>query len=125
MAFLARLIAGRLAASQDYYYMRGTHVSFRRRNMPESPEDRIVPYEGISNRQKKISGEAMPGVILELCDNCKWSCTCFNMKGLVDPCPVCGTSISYIPMTIEEVCKIKHDDRNGITLEFDRQNPLR
>ena len=93
--------------------------------MLESPEDRIVPYEGISDSQKKISGETMPGIILELCDSCKWSCTCFNTKGLVDPCPVCGASVSCIPMTLEEVCKIKRDERDGVTLEFGRQDPLR
>jgi hypothetical protein len=93
--------------------------------MSESPESLIIPYEDINTTQKKITGETFPGVILELCDNCKWSCTCINNRGIIDPCPLCKVSVSRIPMTLEEVCSIKFDDKHGIILEFGRQNPLR
>ncbi|AIC15817.1 hypothetical protein NVIE_015680 [Nitrososphaera viennensis EN76] len=97
----------------------------REEKTQESPESLIMPYEDINTSQQRISGETFPDIILELCDNCNWSCTCLNMRGIVDSCPLCKIDVSHIPMTLEEACNIKYDDRRGMILEFSRQNPLR
>ena len=99
--------------------------SLYRKMSSESPESLVLPYEDINTIQERISGEVFPGIILELCDNCNWSCTCFNARGIIDSCPLCQVDVSHIPMTLQEVCSIKHDDKRGLILEFSRQDPLR
>ncbi len=95
------------------------------RKNDDSPESLITPYEDINTQQQKITGERFPDIILELCDNCLWSCTCFNHKGLIMNCPMCNTEISQIPMSIDEVLYMEFNDKGGASLGFDRKNPLR
>ena len=91
----------------------------------ESPESRIVPTEDMNTVQLRISGERFPEVILELCDNCNWSLQCINHKGIVKTCPNCRSKVSLIPMNIDEICSLQHDDRRGMTMIFDRRKPMR
>ena len=62
----------------------------------ESPESMVIPYEDINQKQKRIS-EKLPDSLLELCHNCRWSCSCFNARGKIDNCPLCGHQDSEIP----------------------------
>ena len=91
----------------------------------ESPETRIVPTEDMNTVQLRISGERFPEFILELCDNCNWSLQCMNHKGIVKSCPNCKSTVSLIPMNIDEICSLQHDVRRGLTMIFDRRKPLR
>jgi hypothetical protein len=91
----------------------------------DSPESLITPYEDINTKQQKITGERFPNIVLELCDNCLWCVTCFNSRGLIMKCPICSTENSQIPMNIDEVCYMESSDIRGITLGFDRKNPMR
>jgi hypothetical protein len=101
-------------------------VNYNAENKSISPESLIVPpEEDINTNQEHISGERFPDNILELCDKCHWCCTCFNAKGLVDPCPLCGAQDSHIPMTLDEVCVIEYVGKQGLTLIFSRKQPLR
>jgi hypothetical protein len=86
----------------------------------DSPESLITPYE-----TKKITGERFPNFVLELCDSCRWCATCFNSRGLIMKCPICSTENAQIPMNIDEVCYMEFSDIRGITLGFDRKNPMR
>ena len=91
-----------------------------------SPESLIIPTHDMNTLQRRISGENLPEVILELCDVCHWSMICFNRRGLVKDCPGCGKiEVSKIPMNIDEVCKIEYDKSRGVTIRFDRKKPLR
>jgi hypothetical protein len=90
-----------------------------------SPESLVLPPEDINTNQEHISGERFPDNILELCDKCYWCCTCFNTKGLIDPCPLCGAQVSHIPMTLDETCVIEYVDKQGLTVSFSRKRPLR
>ena len=101
--------------------MRG---SFERK-YDDSPETLIIPSEDINTQQQKITGERFPDMMLELCDNCLWSCTCFNHKGIIVKCPMCNMKISQIPMSIDEVFYMEFDKRRGISLGFDRKSPMR
>jgi hypothetical protein len=91
----------------------------------ESPESRIIPTEDMNAIQLRISGEKFPEVILELCDNCCWLLQCISHKGILKACPVCQSKVSLIPMNIDEVCYLQHDDKRGLTIIFDRKEPLR
>lgn len=92
--------------------------------MTESPESRVEPYEGLDERQRKMTGEPLPKVTLEICDGCHWCSTCINEKGALGRCPRCGKSTSKIQMNLDEVCYF--EERNGdIILRFDRKLPLR
>lgn len=91
----------------------------------DSPESLVVPYEDINTKQQKITGERLPDIILELYDSCLWCATCFNPRGLIMKCPICGTENSQIPMNIDEVCYMEFSNIRGITLAFDRKNPMR
>lgn len=101
----------------------------------ESPETLIIPPQtssrDINIGQKGISKEeettAFSSITLGLCDNCKWCCTCFSARGVIDPCPLCGADISHIPMTLDEICRIRYDDdeKQVITLEFGRKELLK
>ena len=92
----------------------------------ESPESSIIPYEDINEKQKRLTGESFPDSILELCDHCRWSCSCFNLRGRIEKCPVCGHRLSEVPMTIEEVSQIDYRvGRPGMTIIFGRRPPLR
>jgi hypothetical protein len=91
----------------------------------ESLESRIIPAEDMNTIQLRISGEKFPEVLLELCDNCNWSLQCLNHKGIMTTCPNCRSKVSLIPMNIDEVCSLEHDDRRGITIIFDRRKPMR
>jgi hypothetical protein len=99
--------------------------SFEERKYNNSHESLITPYEDMNTQQQRITGERFPDIILELCDNCLWSCMCFNHKGLMKKCPMCKTDISQIPMGIDEVLDMEFDKRRGISLVFDRKNPMR
>lgn len=90
-----------------------------------SPESLVIPFEDINTKQQRITGERFPNIILELCDNCRWCATCFNLRGLIMKCPICSTENSQIPMNIDEVCYIEFSKMRGITLGFDRKNPMR
>ena len=92
----------------------------------ESPESLVIPYEDLNEKQKRISGESFPDSLLELCDRCSWSCSCFNTKGKVEACPLCGNTLSELPMTIEEFSQIDYRvGRPGMTIIFGRRPPLR
>lgn len=90
-----------------------------------SPESRIVPPEDINEIQMQISGERLPEVLLELCDNCHWSLICFNRRGVIQKCPDCGMQVSLISMSIDEFCSIEYDEKQGVTIRFDRKKPMR
>ena len=91
----------------------------------ESPGSRIVPTEDMNTVQLRISGEGFPEMILEICDNCNWSLQCINHKGIVKTCPICRSKVSLIPMNIDEICSLHHDERRGMTMIFDRRKPMR
>jgi ribosomal protein S27E len=91
----------------------------------DSPESLITPYEDINTKQEKITGERFPSIVLELCDNCRWCAMCFNTRGLIVKCPICGTENSQIPMNINEVCHMESSHIRGVTLSFNRKNPMR
>ena len=74
--------------------------------------------------QLRISGERFPEVILEVCDNCNWSLQCINHKGIVKTCPN-WSKVCLIPMNIDEICSLQHDDRKGMTMIFNRRKPMR
>ena len=80
-----------------------------------------MPSEDMNAIQLRISGETFPEVILEVCDNCNWSLQCINHKGIVRTCPNCRSKVSLIPMNIDEICSLQHDDRRGMTMIFDRR----
>jgi hypothetical protein len=90
-----------------------------------SPESEIVPTEDMNMKQMRISGERLPEVLLELCDKCHWSLICFNRRGMLSKCPECRAEVSLIPMNIDEVCSIEYDERHGVTVRFNRKEPLR
>ncbi|HYA82169.1 MAG TPA: hypothetical protein VEH06_01780 [Candidatus Bathyarchaeia archaeon] len=90
-----------------------------------SPESLIIPHEDINTKQQKITGERLPSIILELCDNCQWCAMCINPRGLIIKCPICSTVNSQIPMNIDEVCYMEFNNIRGITLRFDRKKPMR
>jgi hypothetical protein len=90
----------------------------------DSPESLIIPYEDINTKQQKITGERFPNIVLELCDSCRWCATCFNPRGLIMKCPNCSTENSQVPMNIDEVCDMEFSNIRGITLSFDRKNPM-
>lgn len=90
-----------------------------------SPESQIVPTIDMGQAQMGISGETFPGLVLELCDNCHWCLTCFNIRGLISRCPLCERTPSLLPMNIDEVCLIERDERRGLSICFDRKPPLR
>src|SRR5919108_2296528 len=90
-----------------------------------SPETLVIPYEDINTKQMRISGETFHGNILVLCDYCYWCCTCFNRRGLIDACPLCGTKTSNIPMVLDEKSSIEYNKKRGLTISFDRAQPLR
>lgn len=88
-----------------------------------SPESLIKTYEDITTKQQKSTGERFPNSVLELCDSCWWCGTCFNTRGLIMKCRICGTENSQVPMNIDEVCYVEFRRIRGITLSFDRKNP--
>jgi hypothetical protein len=92
-----------------------------------SPESLVIPPEDdLNTKQERISGERFPDNILILCDKCNWSCTCFNLKGLIEICPTCSNKVlSRIPLPLDEECLVEYDDNRGITLTFSRKQPLR
>ena len=91
-----------------------------------SPESNVEPYEDMSSKQHRISGESLPEIVLELCDPCNWCAACISKKGVLESCPMCGrVNVSMIPMTIDEICKIEYDEKRGIVIDFERKNPLR
>ena len=77
----------------------------------ESPETLIVPY----------ACEDCPFVNLEICDSCKWACTLLAAGG-VTACPQCGSRVSHIPVTSDDVCRITVDENRGMVLEFGRRS---
>ena len=89
-----------------------------------SSEVLVMPCEDINTKQILITGEKFPDNVLELCDNCYWCCTCFNMKGLIDACPLCDTIASRIPITLDETSRIEYSEKSGLTLYFDRKNQV-
>ena len=90
-----------------------------------SPESQVEPYEGLDERQRRMTGESLPKSIIEICDECHWCATCLNEKGAVGSCPVCGKQTSRIEMGIDEVCYFDEDDKGNVTLCFDRKLPMR
>lgn len=93
--------------------------------MAESPESRIEPYEGLDERQRKVTGESLPKTILEICDKCHWCTSCISEKGALGRCPLCGARTSKVEMGIDEVCHFEQDSKGNVTLRFDRKLPLR
>lgn len=95
--------------------------------MRESPESLITPptLSPDDHKTQRYRWQSyLPGIDLELCDKCRWSCTCLDIRRMVDSCPLCGTHISHIPVTEEEVCLIKFDDEQGLIIEFNRKKLL-
>src|SRR5919198_1380118 len=93
----------------------------RERGPRSSSEVLVMPCEDINTKQILITGEKFPDNVLELCDNCYWCCTCFNMKGLIDACPLCDAIASKIPITLDEVSRIEYSEKCGLTLYFERK----
>jgi hypothetical protein len=92
--------------------------------MAESPESKVEPYEGLNEKQRRMTGEGLPKVTLEICDRCHWCSSCISEKGVLGRCPRCGRSTSKIPMDLDEVCYL--EERSGdIVLRFDRKLPMR
>lgn len=91
----------------------------------ESPESCVIPYESLNDRQMAISGESFPEHLLVVCDKCYWSCTCFNIRGLINICPVCHRESSKIPLTIDENSEINYNNQYGLTISFARRLPLK
>lgn len=89
-----------------------------------SPESKIVPAEDLDERQFEATGERLPELTLELCDRCQWCMICFNQRGIVEKCPLCGCGASLVPMKFNEVCSIVKRG-GGIEIRFNRQKPLR
>ena len=88
-------------------------TSDRAEKMRESPVSLILPFE---------SKETYPTIILELCDDCKWSCSCLSIQNTIESCPVCKAAIkSHVSMTSEEVSRIEIDRERGIILQFSRR----
>ena len=51
---------------------------------------------------------------------------CFNVKGKIENCPLCGNQLSELPTTIEEASQIDYQvGKPGITIRFGRRPPLR
>jgi hypothetical protein len=75
-----------------------------------SPESLVASYEDINTKQKRISQERFPDSILELCEKCHWTSVCFNQKGLVKKCPLCGeeAAAAILPMSIDEIYSIQY-----------------
>ena len=90
-----------------------------------SPESRVIPYENFNDLQIAISGESFPEPILVVCKSCHWSCTCFNIRGLIDICPVCHKDALKIPLTMDETSEISYDNQQGLSIRFTRKLPLR
>lgn len=90
-----------------------------------SPELDIEPYEGLDDQQQKITGESFPELILEVCNDCYWTCTCFNLKGKHMMCPICNCKIAHIPMRIDEMATVDYSDDFGLRIGFKRQLPMR
>ena len=80
--------------------------------MRESPETLIVPY---ADRDYQL-------VDLEICDSCSWACTFLAATEGIAACPQCGNRVSHIPVTSDEVCRITHDEKKGVVLEFGRRS---
>ena len=97
----------------------------RERGPRSSSEVLVIPCEDVNTKQLRITGEKFPDNALELCDNCYWCCTCFNMKGVIDACPLCDAIVSKIPITLDEVSRIEYSEKSGLTLYFERKNPFR
>ena len=91
----------------------------------DSPESEVSPYEDINTRQSRITGERFPTLALGVCDNCNWCYTLMNERGIVRVCPICNKSISQIPMSLDEICIIEVNEKQGFTVTFDRKLPLR
>ena len=92
--------------------------------MTESPESQVEPYEGLDEKQRRMTGEPLPKAVIEICDGCHWCATCINEKGALGRCPMCGMKTSTMKMDIDEVCHF--EEKNGnITLRFGRKLPLR
>lgn len=89
-----------------------------------SPESRIVPTKDMDQTQLEATGEKLPELTLELCDKCQWCMICFNHRGIIEKCPMCGFDASLVPMKLNEVCSIVKCG-GGIEIRFDRQKPMR
>ena len=94
-------------------------------NNLDSPESEVRPYQDICTRQLQMTGERFPVLALVICDNCDWCYTLLNEKGAAEICPLCKSILSRIPMNLDEVCLIEHDDKRGLSISFDRKLPLR
>lgn len=94
-------------------------------NESDSPESQVFPYEDISTKQKKISGEAFPETILGICDSCHWCYSSINIKAIIATCPLCRERVSHVPMHLDEICLIDLDSAGGLRLTFGRSLPLR
>jgi hypothetical protein len=90
-----------------------------------SPESQVIPYENFNDLQIAISGESFPEPILVVCKGCYWSCTCFNIRGIINICPICHKEVSSIPLTLDEASEISYDSQLGLTIKFTRKLPLR
>ncbi|MEO9320632.1 MAG: hypothetical protein ABI361_08175 [Nitrososphaera sp.] len=91
----------------------------------ESPESSVRPYEDLSTMQRDISGEAIAGPALGICDACFWSYTAINHKGVMEKCALCGGRVSVIPLSAEETTRFEYSSKRGLTLRFGRKLPLR
>jgi hypothetical protein len=91
----------------------------------ESPETQILPYDDLNSQQRRLTDETFPDTLLEICDSCHWCATCLNGKRAQETCPLCRTSTSAIPMTIDEACILESSEARSITVRFTRRLPLR
>jgi len=83
----------------------------------ESPETLIVPY----NIPKPISSTAFINIDLVLCERCGWCCSSFNTASGTESCPLCRKNVSRIPISIDEVYRLRFDEKKGTVIEFSRK----
>lgn len=54
-----------------------------------------------------------------ICVSCFWCASCIDLRGSLEICPSCMEGkLELMPLSINEICEFRHDERRGVTLEF-------
>ena len=62
----------------------------------------LLPYkEAKGIKDMRPPNQEAPNNLFELCNNCYWCCTCINMKGAFEICPLCRFKVSNIPLVLD------------------------
>ena len=91
---------------------------------PESPESRVIPYENFNDLQIAISGESFRNLFWLYAKAVTGPVPCFNIRGLIDICPVCLKDALKIPLTMDETSEISYDNQQGLSIKFTRKYTL-